>query len=387
MGFGHPIGSGTGLFSTFVGVPGSVLGHISEEGQAHIPSIVTNVGIPAFRFPQSSLVYFQFVFAAITPILALGSILGRVNFKAWIPFVLIWITVCYAVNAFLLWGGGFFAAHGALDFSGGYVIHLAAGVTGFVSAAVIGPRLARDREVDAPNNLLMVAAGGSILWLGWNGFNGGDPYFAGPDASAAVLNTNLCTAVAMLVWVGWDMIFRDKPNIIGTVNGMITGLVAITPAAGYVNGYGAICLGVIASTIVWMSIRYVSRIPPFSKVDDTLGVVFTHGFAGVAGGLLVGFFADPNMVVYYTNAHGVGSGIGGVIDSGNWTLLKWQALAALAIIVWDGVMTFIIWKIIALFLPLREPDDVLEQGDLAIHGHEVYPADVATLGSFGSAIA
>jgi ammonium transporter, Amt family len=385
MGFGHPIGNGTGLFSTFVGVPGSVLGHIAEEGQAHIPSIITNVGIPAFRFPQSSLVYFQFVFAAITPILALGSVLGRVNYRAWIPFVLIWITVCYSVNAFLLWGGGYFAAHGALDFSGGYVIHLAAGITGFVSAWVIGPRLARDREIDAPNNLLMVAAGGSILWLGWNGFNGGDPYFAGPDASAAVLNTNLCTAVAMLVWVGWDMIYRDKPGIIGTVNGMITGLVAITPAAGYVNGYGAICLGVIASTLVWMAIRYLSRIPPFSKVDDTLGVIYTHGVAGLSGGLLVGLFADPHMIEYFTNAHGAGSGIGGVIDSGNWTLLKWQALAALAIIVWDGVMTFIIWKIISLFLPLREPDDVLALGDSALHGHEVYPADVATLGSFGAA--
>jgi ammonium transporter, Amt family len=387
MGFGHPIGNGTGLFSTFVGVPGSVLGHISEEGEAHIPSIATNVLIPAFRFPQSSLVYFQFVFAAITPILALGSILGRVNYRAWIPFVLIWITVCYTVNAFLVWGGGYFAAHGALDFSGGYVIHLAAGVTGFVSAWMIGPRLARDREIDAPNNLLMVAAGGSILWLGWNGFNGGDPYFAGPDASAAVLNTNLCTAVAMLAWVGWDMIFRDKPGIIGTVNGMITGLVGITPAAGYVNGYGAICIGLIASTLVWFSIRYVSRIPPFNKVDDTLGVIFTHGFAGLTGGLLVGFFADPNMIVYFTNAHGVGAGVGGIIDSGNWTLLKWQFFAALAIIVWDGVLTVIIWKIISLFLPLREPDDVLEQGDLAIHGHEVYPADVATLGSFGAATA
>jgi len=394
MGFGSPIGGlgHTGLFQTFVGVPGSVLGQVGEQGQAHIPSIATNVGLPAFRFPQSSLVYFQFVFAAITPILALGSILGRVNFKAWIPFVLIWITVCYSVNAFLLWGGGFFAAHGALDFSGGYVIHLAAGVTGFVSAAVIGPRLARDREIDAPNNLLMVATGGAILWLGWNGFNGGDPYFAGPDASAAVLNTNLCTAVAMLVWIAWDMIYKDKPGIIGTVNGMITGLVAITPAAGFVNGYGAIILGVIASTIVWMAIRYLSRVPPFNKVDDTLGVIYTHGIAGLAGGLLVGFFADPQMYEYFSSAVGKGVGvpntaIGSVFYGGHWGLLKWQALAALAIIVWDGVMTFVIWKIIGLFLPLREPDDVLEQGDIAIHGHEVYPADVATLGSFGQATA
>jgi Amt family ammonium transporter len=201
MGFGSPIGHGKGFFDTFWGKSGTVLSAGAEEGQAVIPSITEG---PPFHFPQASLVYFQFVFAAITPILMLGSVLGRINFKAWIPFVLLWITFVYTVNAFLIWGGGYFAAHGALDYSGGYVIHLAAGISGFVAAAVIGPRLQRDREVDAPNNLLMVAAGAGLLWLGWNGFNGGDSYYAGANASAAVLNTNLCTAVAMLVWIAWD---------------------------------------------------------------------------------------------------------------------------------------------------------------------------------------
>ena len=257
----------------------------AEEGQAIIPSITEG---PPFHFPEASLVYFQFVFAAITPILMLGSVLGRISFKAWIPFVLLWITFVYTVNAFLIWGGGYFAAHGALDYSGGYVIHLAAGISGFVAAAVIGPRLQRDREIDAPNNLLMVAAGAGLLWLGWNGFNGGDSYYAGANASAAVLNTNLCTAVAMLVWIAWDYIFRDKPSLIGSVNGMITGLVAITPAAGFVNGYGAIVIGVVASTIVWMAIRFLSRAPVFRHVDDTLGVIYTHGIAGLCGGLMVG---------------------------------------------------------------------------------------------------
>src|ERR1700675_67438 len=161
MGFGSPIAhSGSGVFGTkgflgtFLGEPGSVLSHTGEEAQAIIPSITEG---PPFHFPEASLVYFQFVFAAITPILALGSVLGRVNFKAWIPYVALWITFVYAVNAFLIWGGGYFAAHGALDYSGGYVIHLSAGVSGFVFAAVIGPRLQRDREVDAPNNLLMLA--------------------------------------------------------------------------------------------------------------------------------------------------------------------------------------------------------------------------------------
>ena len=138
---------------------------------------------------------------------------------------------------------------------------------------MIGPRLARDREIDAPNNLLMVAVGAGLLWLGWNGFNGGDPYYAGADAAAAVLNTNLATAVAFLVWVGWDYATGRKPSLIGSVNGMIVGLVAITPAAGFVNGYGAIAIGAIGSSVVYLAYNYLSRVWPFRIVDDTLGVV------------------------------------------------------------------------------------------------------------------
>jgi Amt family ammonium transporter len=384
MGFGNPIAhSGGGLFGTkgffgtMWGEPGSVLGHAAEEGQAAIPSISSG---PPFHFPQSSLVYFQFVFAGITPILMLGSVLGRINFKAWIPFVLLWITFVYTVNAFLIWGGGYFAAHGALDYSGGYVIHLAAGISGFVAAAVIGPRLQRDREVDAPNNLLMVAAGAGLLWLGWNGFNGGDSYYAGANASAAVLNTNLCTAVAMLVWIAWDYIFRDKPSLIGSVNGMITGLVAITPGAGFVNGYGAIVIGVVASTIVWMAIRFLSRAPVFRNVDDTLGVIYTHGIAGLLGGLLVGLLADPN-VIEYIGINGAESlpGFAGAIH-GSWKLMRWQAEAAAFVILFSGIGTFILLKIVGIFVPLRLSDRELEIGDHAIHGNEVYPSDVPTLG-------
>jgi ammonium transporter, Amt family len=373
MGFGTPIGKGTDFFSTFWGKPGSVLGHIGEQGQAEIPLL--KEAMPAFHFPQASLVYFQFVFAAITPILMLGSVLGRINFKAWIPFVLLWITFVYTVNAFLIWGGGYFAAHGAVDYSGGYVIHLAAGISGFVAAAVIGPRLQRDREVDAPNNLLMVAVGAGLLWLGWNGFNGGDSYYAGANASAAVLNTNLCTAVAMLVWIAWDYIFRDKPSLLGSVNGMITGLVAITPAAGFVNGYGAIIIGVVASTIVWMAIRFLSRAPVFRHVDDTLGVIYTHGVAGLTGGLLVGLLANSNVILY------LGAGkAASVSATGGMHLLRWQAETALFVVVFSGVMTFILLKLVGIFVPLRLSDEELEIGDHAIHGNEVYPSDVPTLG-------
>src|ERR1700755_312390 len=213
MGFGEPIHaiSDSGFFGNFLGKPASILGSHDLLQQAHIPELAEE----EFLFPQSTLAYFQIVFAAITPILMLGSVLGRFNFKAWIPFVALWTLFCYTINAFLIWGGGFFAQHGALDYSGGYVIHLAAGVSGFVAAAVIGPRLQRDREVDAPNNLLMVATGAGLLWLGWNGFNGGDPYYAGASASAAVLNTNLACAIAFLGWMAWDYAAGRQPPLVG----------------------------------------------------------------------------------------------------------------------------------------------------------------------------
>ena len=325
-------------------------------------------------FPQSTLVYFQFVFAAITPILMLGSVLGRINFKAWIPFVLLWSSLIYTVNAFMIWGGGYFAQQGALDFSGGYVIHLAAGVSGFIAAGVIGPRLQRDREVDAPNNLAMVAVGAGLLWLGWNGFNGGDPYLANADASAAVLNTNLCTAVAFLAWVGLDYATGRKPSLIGSVNGMITGLVAITPAAGFVNGWGAMAIGVIASAIVYLALNYLSRVAPFRNVDDTLGVVYTHGFAGVTGGLLTGIFANSAMA----SAFGVSAS--GLISGGGFELLKWQALTAAWVIVFCAIGTYVVLRIVGLVVPLRMDEKDMEEGDVAVHGHEVYPSDVPSLG-------
>jgi ammonium transporter, Amt family len=369
MGFGEP------WIHTFLGKPGTILGVGGEQGQANIP-LLSGL-MPKFRFPESSLAYFQFVFAAITPILFIGSVIGRIKFKVWLIFVPLWITFAYAVNAFMLWGGGFWAGKGALDYSGGYVIHLAAGVSGFVAAAVIGPRLKRDRDHAVPNNLLFVAVGAGILWLGWNGFNGGDPYFAGADAASAVVNTNLATAVAMMTWIIMDMAFsrERKPTFLGGINGMICGLVGITPAAGYVNGVGAIVIGLAASSIVWMAWTYLPRyVWPFTKVDDALGVVYTHGIAGLLGGLMVGLFADPKMIVYL----GIGknpSASGAGLFYGHPKELAIQAGAALTIIVWDGLVTFLILKGIGLFTKLRIPDAELEVGDVAVHGEEVYPSE------------
>jgi Amt family ammonium transporter len=375
--WGFKLGFGTPLISTFIGDPRTILGHAAEQGQASIPLV--NGAMPSWHLPGASVEYFQFVFAAITPILFIGSVLGRISFKVWMIFVPLWITFAYCVNAFLLWGGGYWAGKGALDFSGGYVIHLAAGVSGFVAAAVIGPRLKRDRERAIPNNLMFVAVGAGILWLGWNGFNGGDPYFAGADAAAAVLNTNLATAVAMMTWILMDMAFSSekKPTFLGGLNGMICGLVAITPSAGYVNGFGAILIGLIASAIIWVAWYYLPKyVWPFNKVDDALGVVYTHGICGLVGGLLCGLLADPKMIVYL----GVGNGSsfsGAGLFYGHPHQLLVQFEAALTIIIWDAAVTFVILMIIKYVfrMNLRLPDSVLEIGDVAVHGEEAYPSE------------
>src|SRR5580692_3080957 len=374
----YKMGFGTPLISTFVGDPRTILGANALEGQANIPLL--NGLMPAFKLPGASVEYFQFVFAAITPILFIGSVLGRVSFKAWMVFVPLWITFAYAVNAFLLWGGGYWADKGALDFSGGYVIHLAAGVSGFVSAAIIGPRLKRDREKAVPNNLMFVAVGAGILWLGWNGFNGGDPYFAGSDAAAAVINTNLATAVAMMGWILMDMFFsaEKKPTFLGGLNGMICGLVGITPAAGFVNGFGAIIIGLVASVVVWIAWYTLPKyVWPFNKVDDALGVVYTHGIAGLLGGLLVGVLADPNVLEYPAAPGGAAFAGAGWLWGHHPHQVLVQFLAALTIIIWDGLVTAIIWMVIKYVfrMKLRFSDAELEIGDVAVHGEEAYPQE------------
>jgi ammonium transporter, Amt family len=385
MGFGSPILGGhantydyvygsnffKNFFYNFVGHPETSLNGSWQGSQAVLP---TGTALPLSQ-ASASLFYFQFVFAAITPLLFVGAVLGRIKIKVWMIFVPLWTTFVYSVNAMLLWGGGYWAHEGAVDYSGGYVIHLAAGTSGFVAAWLIGPRLARDRQRFLPHNLPLVAIGGGIVWLGWNGFNGGDPYFASANAATAIMNTNLATVAALLTWVFFDMFIGKgkRATFLGAINGMIVGLVAITPGAGYVNGLGALLSGVIASAIVWVAWTFVQPIV-IRHVDDAMGVVYTHGLAGLCGGLLVGIFADPSVVVYPKTVSGTPFAVTGWIY-GNPKQLWLQLLAALTVIVWDALVTFLILKIISLFTSLRYPDDVLEVGDLAIHGEEAYPDD------------
>jgi Amt family ammonium transporter len=209
--------------------------------------------------------------------------------------------------------------------------------------------------------------------LGWNGFNGGDPYFASADAAAAVINTNMATAAALLTWVIWDTYLgpAKKPTFLGAVNGMVVGLVVITPAAGYVNGAGALLMGAIGSTIVWMAWTYLSRARFMKKVDDAMGIVYTHGIAGFFGGLMVGVFADPSVVVYRSVAGSPVSVAGALYGHPGQVAI--QLGAALTVIIWDALVTFVILWVIKLFTPLRMSDEELEIGDLAVHDEEAYP--------------
>ncbi|MBD5656601.1 MAG: ammonium transporter, partial [Candidatus Eremiobacteraeota bacterium] len=370
--FGSPAQLGPGILSNLVGIPHPALGADAMLGQATIPLAAS--GMPPLHFPGAAMIYFQFVFAAITPLLIAGSVLGRMNFKAWMIFVPVWSTFVYSVGAFMIWGGGWLSQLGAVDYSGGYVIHLAAGVSGFVAAAIIGPRLAEDRKDFEPNNLIMAFAGAGILWLGWNGFNGGDPYFANADAAAAVLNTNIATAIALLSWLVLDMYAIKRPNAVSMINGMITGLVAITPGAGYVDGYGAMAIGLIAGSVSWLSLNKVGQLAIMRRVDDTFGVIHTHGVAGLIGGLMVGVVGNPAMLEYLTtDKKGSPVSVGGFACGAGFHQLGMQALAAVVIIVYDAIGTFVVLKLISLVVPLRASEPEMEGGDLAIHGVDPMP--------------
>ncbi|AGO60099.1 ammonium transporter [Ferroplasma acidarmanus] len=311
----------------------------------------------ALTIPNSTVMFFQFVFAAITPILLLGGILERMNFKAWMIFVPIWSLIVYSPVAYWLFAGGWLNQLGAVDFSGGYVIHLDAGIGALAAAFVIGPRLKDEMKMKA-NNLGLVMLGLGLIWLGWDGFNGGDPYGATIDAGIAIINTNVATAVSMMTWMFMDLKFFKKPSLIGASVGAIAGLVGITPAAGYVNIYGAMVIGIATGIIPWI---FLYKIEPKFKVDDSLGVFSSHAVAGVVGGLLTGVLADPVVTQY------IDPGLRGALY-GNFYELGIQAFAAVIVILYVFALTYGLLRLIGVFIPLRETNARLKIGDMAIHG-------------------
>ncbi|KAF9592062.1 hypothetical protein IFM89_011812 [Coptis chinensis] len=305
------------------GVPAST--HYHADG-----SIETTKSQPFY--PMATLVYFQFTFAAITMILLAGSVLGRMNIKAWMAFVPLWLIFSYTVGAFSLWGGGFLYQWGVIDYSGGYVIHLSSGIAGFTAAYWVGPRL----KVIGRDFLQIMSY---LCWL-------------------------------ELVCCGWDGPVSMGPSVIGAVQGMMTGLVCITPGAGVVQSWAAIVMGILSGSIPWFTMMILHKKSTLlQKVDDTLGVIHTHAVAGLLGGLLTGLLAEPalcRLILPVKNSRGAFYGGEGGIQ-----FLK-QVVAALFIIGWNLVSTTLILLAIRMVIPLRMPDEHLLIGDDAVHGEEAY---------------
>ncbi|MBA0599632.1 ammonium transporter 3 member 1 [Gossypium raimondii] len=370
MSFGHKL-------LPFWGKAGPALGQKYLVNQALLPATtqfyddgrVETAMVTPF-YPMASMVWFQCVFAGITLVILAGSVLGRMSFKAWMAFVPLWLTFCYTVGAFSLWGGGFLFHWGVMDYSGGYVIHLSSGIAGFTAAYWVGPRSKKDRERFPPNNVLLMLAGAGLLWMGWAGFNGGDPYSANVDSSMAVLNTNICAATSLLVWTWLDVIFFKKPSVIGAVQGMITGLVSITPGAGLVQGWAAIVFGILSGSVPWFTMMIVhKRWSLLQHIDDTLGVFHTHAIAGILGGVLTGLFAEPQLCAMFLPVVNSKGGVYG--GSGGIQILK-QLAGGAFIIGWNLVVTSIICVAINLIVPLRMTEEQLMIGDDAVHGEEAY---------------
>ncbi|KAF6135640.1 hypothetical protein GIB67_028211 [Kingdonia uniflora] len=334
--------------------------------------------VNGYYIPYAAYAFYQSAFAAITVILLAGSLLGRMNFTAWMLFVPLWLTFSYTIGAYSIWGQGFLKKSGIIDFSGGYVIHLSSGVAGFTAAYWVGPRIANDRQTSPPNNIIHMLGGAGFLWLGWSGFNGGAPNEANMIASLAILNTHLCTSISLLVWLSLDMIVYKKSSVIGAVQGMITGLVCITPGAGVVEPWAAAIMGIMSGSVPWYTMMVLhKRTSFFQKVDDPLGVFHTHAVAGTLGGLLSGLFAKPSYLrMFYS--HNINQRPGfiyslhmGEIGKGlSQMALQLEGVAFVAL--WNVVATSLICIFISRIVNLRMDDDDLKIGDDAAHGEEAY---------------
>ena len=250
--------------------------------------------------PELAFVAFQMAFACIAPALIVGATAERMKFAAILAFVVIWFFLSYLPMAHMVWwwGGpsshdapsGFLFGHGALDFAGGTVIHINAGVAGLVAALVAGPRLGYRREQMAPHNLVFTLTGGCLLWIGWFGFNAGSNLEANGLTALAIINTAVATAAAALAWAGGEWLTRGHPSLLGGVSGAIAGLVGVTPAAGFVGPMGAIAIGIAAGlACLWVVVSLKVRI----RIDDALDVFGIHGIGGIVGAILTGVFAAP----------------------------------------------------------------------------------------------
>jgi len=318
------------------------------------------VGVDALSgsIPESVFATFQMTFAIITPALIVGAFVERMRFAAAISFAALWGLVVYAPICHWVWGGGWLGDLGALDFAGGTVVHINAGVAGLVAALVVGPRLGYPREQFLPHNLVLTLIGASLLWVGWFGFNAGSELAADGTAGMALLVTQVATAAAVLGWVLAEWIVFRKPSLLGACSGAVAGLVAITPASGFVGPVGALVIGVLAGIVCFWAVAVLKRKLGYDDALDAFGV---HAIGGIVGALLTGIFAAK--------------ALGGAGLAEGMTIAKQlgiQATAVLATIVYDAAASFVLLKLIDATIGLRVSEEDERTGlDLAEHGEQV----------------
>jgi ammonium transporter, Amt family len=316
----------------------------------------------AATIPALSFMAFQLMFAIITPALITGSIAERMRFPAFLAFILLWATFIYDPLAHWVWGvGGFLRTLGALDFAGGTVVHISSGISGLVAALVLGKRKGHGSEPMAPHHLPMTILGAGLLWFGWFGFNAGSALGANGLAAIALVTTNTSAAAAALSWVFVEWLHRGKPTVLGAVSGAVAGLVAITPGAGFVTVLSSIAIGLVGGALCYLA---VSILKAKLGYDDALDAFGCHGIGGIWGALATGIFATKAVNP---------AGVDGLLY-GNAAQLGIQGIGVLVTILFAGVATFVILKLISLVLKLRASVDEEENGlDLSLHGEQAYP--------------
>jgi Amt family ammonium transporter len=334
----------------------AVFGGLSKAFLAGITPDTLSGTIPEYVF-----VTFQLTFAAITPALILGAFAERVKFSAILVFLALWVTFVYIPVAHMVWGGGFLSAigDGAKDFAGGTVVHINAGVAALVGAIVLGKRVGYGKEPMPPHNLVMTMVGAALLWVGWFGFNVGSELAADGIAGMVLINTQLATAAAVLGWVVAEWMFKGKPSMLGAASGAVAGLVAITPACGFVGPMGSIVIGFLASFVaLWGATSLKASL----GYDDSLDVFGIHGLAGIFGAMATGVFMA-------TGLGGVGYGDGvSMMDQ-----VTTQAIAVLVTVLWSGVISYILFKVVDLVIGLRVNEEDEREGlDTASHGERAY---------------
>ncbi|RJL50930.1 ammonium transporter AmtB [Pectobacterium carotovorum] len=336
-----------------------------SEGNAFFGGFSTfmlkGIGIESISgtFYQFVHVAYQASFACITVALIVGAIAERIRFSAVLIFVALWLTFSYLPMTHMVWGGGYLAADGALDFAGGTVVHINAAVAGLVGAYLLGKRAGFGKEAFKPHNLPMVFIGTAILYIGWFGFNAGSAGAANGIAALAFLNTVVATAAAILAWVGGEWMVRGKPSLLGACSGCIAGLVAITPAAGTVGVGGALIIGLAGGVAGLWGVTVLKR---WLRVDDPCDVFGVHGVCGIVGCILTGVFTSASL-------GGTGYAEGVTMAHQIWV----QLFSVIVCLVWSGVVAFVAFKIADMVVGLRVPEDQEREGlDVNSHGESAY---------------